>query len=329
MGDDSLNRQLERALRTAYAEAYPHERKRVIKLPKSRDSEPSDFKLSGNKERLRIHLSKNAVLKNMQDDAAAFEGWALALKAWRCVENVELDWEVPDSEDKRFGHYRRFLYRVGAFEKLFSPGWFSVRNSERLDLKNNRNLTINIATAAPRDPALGSKEAALEKYLTGSNEFANTFRLSSSSRQFPVGLRDTETKKGIFAGGKSAIDIVGIGTDGMLWVFELKAEKNQRLGILSELLFYCSMMRDLAEGKFGYERRESKDTGRMHPREVVGRKKICGCLLAPGFHPLLAGNRIVNLLNKAAEANDDAVRYCSYILSREPFSFERVVSDYK
>jgi hypothetical protein len=263
----------------------------------------------------------------MQDDVAAFEAWALALKAWRCVENVELDWEVPDSEDKRLGHYRRFLYRVGAFKRLFSPGWFSVRNSAYLDLGSHRNLTINSATSAPSDPALGSREAILEKELTGSVEFANAFKLASRSRQFPVGLRDAESKKWVFAGGKSAIDIVGVDTDGMLWVFELKAEKNQRLGILSELLFYCSMMRDLSESKFGYELSESKDTSRMHPREVVGRKKICGCLLAPGFHPLLAGNRIVNLLNQAAVKDGDAVRYCSYKVSREPLSFERVVSD--
>jgi hypothetical protein len=110
----------------------------------------------------------------------------------------------------------------------------------------------------------------------------------------------------------------------MLWVFELKAEKNQRLGILSELLFYCAMMRDLAESKFKYEISESKVTGRMHPREVVGRKKICGCLLAPGLHPLLAGNRILDLLNQAAVKDGDVVRYCSYILSREPLTFSRV-----
>ncbi len=319
MRDDSLKQQLETALRAAYAEAYPHVRKRVIRLPDS-----TDFELSGNTERLRIRLSAKAVTKNMQDEVAAFEGWALALKAWRCVDKVELDWEVPDSEDSRFGHYRRFLYRVSAFEKLFFPGWFSVRNSDRLDLKGNSKLVINSPTTDPGDPAPGSREAILENLLVKSKDFCKTFDLVSQSRQFPVGLKDAESKKWVFAGGKSAIDIVGIDTEGMLWVFELKAEKNQRLGILSELLFYCSMMRDLAQGKFGYERSESKDTGRMHPREVVGKKSICGCLLAPGFHPLLAGNRIVKLLNEAAKRNGDIVRYCSYSLSREPLTFSRV-----
>ncbi|MFC7540788.1 hypothetical protein ACFQU2_16705 [Siccirubricoccus deserti] len=59
----------------------------------------------------------------MQEDASAFEGWALVLVAWCGVGRVLIDWDVPDSAalDSDPGHYQRFLYRVHRFAHLLGP----------------------------------------------------------------------------------------------------------------------------------------------------------------------------------------------------------------
>ena len=49
--------------------------------------------------------------------------------------------------------------------------------------------------------------------------------------------------KQIFTGGKSAIDLIGI-RDDTLVLFELKKSGNRKVGAVSELLFYASVMRD-------------------------------------------------------------------------------------
>ena len=65
--------------------------------------------------------SLNATCNNMQTDNAAFEGWAVCLKAWLLeCENVRLKWDIPTERNK---HYNRFLYRVLRFSEAF-PSWF-------------------------------------------------------------------------------------------------------------------------------------------------------------------------------------------------------------
>jgi len=84
---------------------------------------------------------RDGVVKNMQDDSAAFEGLALCLKACMDIELIKccLKWKKPaDPKDKE--HYQRFLYRVDRFNSIFggSDGWFFIDDeSEKLlvDLK--------------------------------------------------------------------------------------------------------------------------------------------------------------------------------------------------
>ena len=86
---------------------------------------------------------ENATCKNMQSDNAAFEGWAICLKAWlpEKIETVELKWDVPhdiDEKDNKWCHYRRFLYRVLRFSEQYD--WFIISPDNSLEVDNLKNI---------------------------------------------------------------------------------------------------------------------------------------------------------------------------------------------
>lgn len=81
-------------------------------------------------------LSENAIglgdkALNMQQDAAAFEGWAIALYVHFLHTNeiVILNAVIPEQHKNQFdgkhGHYNRFLFRVMKFSEQFGS-WFRV-----------------------------------------------------------------------------------------------------------------------------------------------------------------------------------------------------------
>ena len=61
-----------------------------------------------------LQLTPAAVQANMQNNEAAFEGWALALMKWCGVQRVAVDWETP-GEGSACPHYQRFLYGLARF----------------------------------------------------------------------------------------------------------------------------------------------------------------------------------------------------------------------
>lgn len=69
------------------------------------------FGLNDGHGRCRLLLTKDAVTANMQTDKAAFEGWALVLKAWlgnEVAETIELEWTAPEPAElgsSAFCHY--------------------------------------------------------------------------------------------------------------------------------------------------------------------------------------------------------------------------------
>src|SRR5215472_6730224 len=97
----------EQRLKNAYNEyARAHGKpSRSIKLP-------SGISFVGNGEQVEL-LLRAGITANMQDNAAAFEGWSLALRRW-C--NVEFLWRwTPPAADAPISqrrHYERFLYRA-------------------------------------------------------------------------------------------------------------------------------------------------------------------------------------------------------------------------
>jgi len=73
-------------------------------------------------------------------------------------------------------------------------------------------------------------------------------------RQMPVGVFDgpPSRARAIFTGGKSAIDLVGLGADDALWLLELKTSRNIRVGALSKLFFYPMVLNDACQGRIGF-----------------------------------------------------------------------------
>lgn len=311
MSKNSFNQEIGVELRDAYGK----KKHRNISIP-----DAGHFRLSRSPIGMRLSLSSQAVIRNMQEDVAAFEGWLLALRAWMHIEKAELHWDKPADTDN--GHYQRFLYRVTRFSDLF-PDWFSVAPDCRAPLDESKisgpkakgPFVVNTAAAPPKGvPDEKSKEANLEKHLVESKWLATTFELTPDlvGRQFPVGLfketvsRDTK----IFTGGKSAIDLLGINYGSKrLWVFELKADNNQSMGIVSELFFYVSFMRDVIGGKFSFNGNVPRIEGRLHHGDLAGIKELRGCMLAPMFHPLLDDNLVVNELNKGRWPKDINVTF--------------------
>ncbi len=297
------NQNLERQLRDAYrrhAEANGRAN-RNVRLP-------STLRIDRTETGLLFHLGVEAVTANMQTDAAAFEAWALLLRLWlgeKSVPRVVLDWDAP--KEPQNGHYERFLYRVAQFETLF-PDWFSVADSHKAENRQTatRKLVLNVASARANasSPKTTSAEYRLEKELVDSDALRNHFHLTLVDRQFPVGLfaEEVSAKTRIFTGGKSAIDIVGVGKDGCFYIFELKAGNNFKVGILSELLLYTSLIRQAAQEQPRIEFDAPKQDSGVGPEHVRNCTGINAVMLVENTHPLLEHAGLLHALNAAAKA---------------------------
>ncbi len=277
----------------------------------------------GEGDEVHIVLNSAAVSANMQTDAAAFEGWALALRRWAGAQRVTLSWTAPSQAPKSplSLHYERLVYRAVRFSELF-PSWFMIANdvsgSRSLDQSSASKRLLN--TPARRDGLRDTSLAAMvdlrgwkderqmECSLRHDPTLAAHFGLGEARRdqQFPVGLFGPKSgvlvaQDGdrIFPGGKGAIDLVCADGD-RFWLFELKAKANIPLGSLSELIFYTSVLRDVRRGHFGFA------GGAWSGCDVVGAdvqsaSEFIAILLGDDLHPLLDDPAIWRELNQAVE----------------------------
>jgi len=264
-----------------------------IRLP--RDIE---FVISGNN--VEMKLLSDAAESNMQEDKAAFEGWALALKRYAKFDNVVLSWQRKrfDKKDNRNGHYQRFLFRVDNFSWDFKS-WFSVKPSCLPYLKN---LAIDDASTYYLNHPSKDRSITIPQQKEGILEFKYTFRewakdlkdktnAAFLDRQLPVGVFKKKVKEdnSIFTRGKSAIDIWGISKNNDLLLFELKADGNNKIGIITELYFYCCVMQRVQKGQFKYEKNDVPNLDKIEKT-----KKINAYFFAPELHPLI-DKRLVGL----------------------------------
>jgi hypothetical protein len=279
---------------------------KACQFPKS-----SEIVLGGTRELATITMKEKGLLANMQSDAAAFEGWALALLCHCQVQRVQIDIDPAAKQDGP--HYQRFLYRLKRFADLFPDRVISAflpepkaltkgkrvwnQSNDRLEAPETRSRERMLA--ASRD---GRSESDLELALEVSKAFKARFQLDKVMRQWPVGLFDGRVTSGnrIFTGGKSGIDLIGIRA-GTLVLFELKKRGNEKVGAVSELFFYASVMRDSigASAIFEFKFQKAQKNCAIAPEDIVSCSRISAVLLAPRFHPLIAGPRIFECLNQA------------------------------
>lgn len=217
---------------------------------------------------------------NMQNDDAAFEGWALLLYAHYAKEKnykIELDLTHTAYENimKAYKkknpyiyandcrHYNRFLYRALRFSQQYKA-WFNLAKNLKSCVNEFdfylSNSDIGFTNNIPYEEKPGKNyfvtakinENAVEDIFADLNWQQNQGAAFCKKyggklyRQLPVGLFQGETatkKQAIFTSKKSAIDLWSCnGTE--LNVFELKY-KNKMIGILTELFFYSNYMRDM------------------------------------------------------------------------------------
>lgn len=251
---------------------------------------------------------------NIQDDAAAFEGWALALYVHYLNRSRSVCLDIPenlpqDSEDlyMKFNHYSRFLYRVLRFSQHYSH-WFcpSDRLRERAEGFGAFLEKYNFTNNPPSGSVQGKKkpEGLVESRFVNRESKECSWLLQKLGadevfRQLPVGLfRNTASNENrIFPGGSAAIDLWTL-SDGILTVLELKTDGNVEIGVLTELFFYTNYICDMFV----------KQDNNFHPNTRRGDrgykallsdslKKVHGCLLLDekSRHPLITDTMLSEL----------------------------------
>jgi hypothetical protein len=297
---------------------------RPIVLPKY-----ISFRIQENSKKLFLNIEEqegirgtkkvieNATCKNMQTDNAAFEGWAICLKAWlpNIIETVELKWDVPhniEKNDNKWCHYRRFLYRVLRFSEQYP--WFSISNSNINEVENFKrelhSLQNNNFSKIPDPKGDFDKlsETSVEFLLSSdlSGNMIKEYDLDFIDRQFPVGIKRNKEK--FFTSGLSAIDLWGAKNE-TLTIIELKyipegpKSKNIKVGIISELFMYSCIMRDIITGfiiRPDYTPNKNED--RFYDN-IKNYSQIRANMLANEYHPLIENKEVIHIFNDYPKDN--------------------------
>jgi hypothetical protein len=306
-------------------DGWQAELRKVVCLKHCKFPASSEIEVGGTREQATITMKEKGLNANMQSDAAAFEAWALALLIHCGVKSVKI------GVDPGVGlgpHYERFLYRLKRFSELFPDRVIAKwpdTPSRALNSQSGRFLNQPGPRKTPPEAASEERmkaaslpkpsESNLELALEISVAFRSRFQLEKVMRQWPVGLFDGKVAKehGIFTGGKSAIDLIGIRNDTLV-LFELKKAGNRKAGAVSELLFYASVTRDAigASAIFEFETKGETENCAIGPEDILRCSKVCAVLLAPKFHPLISEPRMFEELNAAMKR----------LYSDRPISFE-------
>ncbi len=316
----SNNKEIEELLRDLFRSPP-----RKIKLP-------SSIIFTRDGKTVRMRLESSSVKANMQDNQASFEGWALALKRWLSKEfdRVELSWVF--TEDASDPHYQRFLYRVNQFKSLFAE-WFSVAplnlpeisklKTEEIGHKPKPKFLLNVASM-PRSSKLDEQCNSLEESMGSEHklecfivehqeELCRLLKIDKIDRQLPVGVfMDCVSSKAehvVFPRNHSAIDLWGVSkNEKKLFLFELKKEGNERLGILSEMFFYSYVMADVQAKRFKFKKPNA---------EIKQTESIDTYILAPDWHPLI-DEKMMQIINKAFERREPRIRFGAIRLVNTP-----------
>lgn len=211
----------------------------VLKSTKGNFKLPKNMAFSIEGDVLHVNMSSIGLTSNMQTDNAAFEGWAICLKAWfPTIKKV-----IVDSKDKVFPvgdvHYNRFLYRLIKFTDVFP--WAETRDfgDEIAKFKVNNSIVVNVPKRKAQDNAEHG-EAQLERNYC----LSERAKYDVMDHQLPVHLFNKEVKKQYSITPNSFLDIWSI-KGNELNIFELKLSTNKKVGIISELMFYVNVMSDI------------------------------------------------------------------------------------
>lgn len=264
-----------------------------------------DFFLDDTDKILNLFMSKDCVVKNMQENDAAFEGWSITIFRWLKekldIEKVSLSWSEPDNINNK--HYQRFLYRAKNFSNLYS--WFEIDDTSLLNkLKLNYNLKkdyyINIPTERRTKKNSTNKltEKSIENIFAKNGININDGKIINKDNiyfQLPVGVFDKKNIKDsnrIFPGGSSAIDLFGVESD-TAYIFELKFN-SKMIGIITQIYFYSMIIKDIQQNNL--KPAEKND----HLDKIIKTNKLSAYMIADDYHPLI-DNEVIDLMNKGVQ----------------------------
>lgn len=272
--------------------------KQSIKLPRvNSDNKIIKFRVDKLKT-LVITLEEDAIHENMQKNEAAFEGWALCLKTWLkdFVDNVKIEWGVV--KDTKSEHYARFLYRVGKFIENYD--WAVCGNEDCF--RNIEWKSVNIPKQEAGEPSEKSRERVEEILFVKENKE----KFKAVANQLPMKVYSESDMRT----PDSFLDVWALTRDNQLNIYELKAEDNKSVGIISELMFYVNVINDLVSGdlKFIDGAAECKFRSFNALYEAISNKtikNINGIMRIPKdeLHPLISTD-VLETMNRMVNNSD-------------------------
>ena len=308
----------------------------VVEERLKKESGNQHIKLPGNIEFLEREREIEMILKeeaagkgenkkNMQEDDAAFEGWAVILNRYfhkNVILNLDIQSDPEEMNWKGNGHFNRFLYRVMRFWEQYS--WFFL--SEGLEailfseggfsdwLESNKEKLVNnvpgMLTEEAKENTEKISENGIEKAMTGEESILYDVVKSDSSmknkifRQLPAGLflGAVKAENEVFPGKKAAVDLWTWDED-KFYAFELKYQ-NQMVGIITEIFFYANYLYDLlVEKNFTLNAKSTEKRGYDNLQESEFHE-ICGVMTVDEIHPLI-DEKVLEILNCNQFTDDD------------------------
>ena len=286
-----------------------------------------DFNIDEDKV-LTIGMNKKGLTSNMQDDSAAFEGWAICLKAWlpESIDKVVINGD--SSDDKNNQHYKRFLYRLKKFTENYS--WVETTQEYKTEIeevfpKENSNMYINVPRKEASEEATHC-EAQLERAYCDKNK--NSYEVMN--HQLPTRIFnniDIKEKNAVTPGG--FIDIWGITKDDILRIFELKLPTNTKIGIIPELMFYVNVMTDVLRHEINIPPiskffRSFDEIYKLYEKKGEC-KQIEGVFLADNFHPMIQEKQeeVLQIINNRKFADNISVSFSFDKPNVEAFYFPK------
>lgn len=282
---------------------------------------PRDIDFSSIGSTLQIKLTFKGLTENMQTDCAAFEGWAIVLKTHLNFSRVILSWEDPDlssipeitihrhSNGKEYAihdrniatrHFQRFCYRVYKFTELYD--WFSVNRNVNF---NYDNIFLNYPTQGASKKA-EKEEARLERLYVEKHKAEFDGRMD---HQFPLTMFRGKVSKDNQITSGTTLDIWSI-QDNHLNIYELKKHTgNDKVGIITELLYYVNVLDDLMRHKVKYDANASECNFRSFNEvyRLYNQNEnvlVSGLLLCDRTHPLI-NEQVLRLMS----TNDNKIDF--------------------
>jgi len=96
-----------------------------------------------------------------------------------------------------------------------------------------------------------------------------------------------------------------------LFLFELKKNGNEKLGVLSELFFYSYVMADVQTGRFKFWKSNL---------EIEQTESISSYILAQKCHPLI-DETILSMVNQAFKEIGLNIRFGSVKIEQQPLNY--------